>query len=188
MTTRTTKTTQRTEQDLLGVYLNDHLAGATVGLELVRRMAASAEPGSESATVRKRLVSEIAADRSALIKIMTTLGIKIRGYKMFAAWPARRPGALSSTGTCSRGLRSAISKRRRCSGSGWKARPPDGGPSVPPPSTTAGLTPGSWTSSSRGRPGSRTSWKASGSASRLRSSPATPADGRGFTLTLRWRA
>lgn len=41
-----TKTTQRTEQDLLGVYLNDHLAGATVGLQLVRRMAASAEPGS----------------------------------------------------------------------------------------------------------------------------------------------
>ena len=26
-----TKTTQHTEQVLLGVYLNDHLAGATVG-------------------------------------------------------------------------------------------------------------------------------------------------------------
>ncbi len=70
----TTKTTHRTERDVLGVYLNDHLAGATVGLELVRRMAASAESGSESDTDRKRLVSEIAADRSALIKIMTTLG------------------------------------------------------------------------------------------------------------------
>ena len=34
-----TKTARRTEQDLLGVYLNDHLAGVTVGLELVRRMA-----------------------------------------------------------------------------------------------------------------------------------------------------
>ena len=98
MTTRTTKTTQRTEQDLLGVYLNDHLAGATVGLELVRRMAASAEPGSESATVRKRLVSEIAADRSALIKIMTTLGIKIRGYKMFAAWAGEKTGRLKLNG------------------------------------------------------------------------------------------
>ena len=61
------------------------MAGATVGLELVRRMA-RATAGSESATVRKGLVSEIAADRSALIKIMTTLGTKIRGYKMFAAW------------------------------------------------------------------------------------------------------
>jgi hypothetical protein len=98
MTTRTTKTTQRTEQDLLGVYLNDHLAGATVGLELVRRMAGSAEPGSESATVRKGLVSEIAADRSALIKIMTTLGIKIRGYKMFAAWAGEKAGRLKFNG------------------------------------------------------------------------------------------
>src|SRR5487761_893741 len=94
----TTKTTHRTEQDLLGVYLNDHLAGATVGLELVRRMAASAEPGSESATVRKRLVSEIAADRSTLIKIMTTLGIKIRGYKMFAAWAGEKAGRLKFNG------------------------------------------------------------------------------------------
>ena len=62
----TTKTAGRTGQDLLGVYLNDHLAGATVGLELARRMAASAEPGTETATVMKRLVSEITTDRSAL--------------------------------------------------------------------------------------------------------------------------
>src|ERR1700757_1440129 len=93
-----TKTTQRTEQDVLGVYLNDHLAGATVGLELVRRMAASAEPGSESATVLKRLVSEIAGDRSALIKIMTTLGIKTCGYKMFAAWAGEKAGRLKFNG------------------------------------------------------------------------------------------
>ncbi|HET6192013.1 MAG TPA: hypothetical protein VFE59_34015, partial [Trebonia sp.] len=70
-----TNTTQQAEQVLLGVYLNDHLAGATAGLQLARRAAASAEPGSEAATVRKRLASEIAADRSTLIKIMTTLGI-----------------------------------------------------------------------------------------------------------------
>jgi len=93
-----TKTTQHTEQVLLGVYLNDHLAGATAGLQLARRAAGSAEPGSESATVRKGLVSEIAADRSALIKIMTTLGIKIRGYKMFAAWAGEKAGRLKFNG------------------------------------------------------------------------------------------
>jgi hypothetical protein len=93
-----TKTGQRTEQDLLGVYLNDHLAGATAGLELVRRTAASAEPGSESAQVLKRLVSEIAADRFALIKIMTILGIKIRGYKVFAAWAGEKAGRLKLNG------------------------------------------------------------------------------------------
>ena len=93
-----TNTTQHTEQVLLGVYLNDHLAGATAGLQLARRAAGSAEPGSESATVRKRLVSEIAQDRSALIKIMTTLGIKIRGYKMFAAWAGEKAGRLTFNG------------------------------------------------------------------------------------------
>jgi hypothetical protein len=93
-----TKTTQHEEQVLLGVYLNDHLAGATAGLQLARRAAGSAEPGSESATVRKRLASEIAADRSTLIKIMTTLGIKIRGYKMFAAWAGEKAGRLKFNG------------------------------------------------------------------------------------------
>jgi hypothetical protein len=93
-----TNTTQHTEQVLLGVYLNDHLAGATAGLQLARRAAGSAEPGSESATIRKGLVSEIAADRSALIKIMTNLGIKIRGYKMFAAWAGEKAGRLKFNG------------------------------------------------------------------------------------------
>jgi hypothetical protein len=93
-----TKTTQHPEQVLLGVYLNDHLAAATAGLQLARRAARSAEPGSESATVRKGLVSEIAADRSALIKIMTTLGIKVRGYKMFAAWAGEKAGRLKLNG------------------------------------------------------------------------------------------
>ena len=159
-----TKTARRTEQDLLGVYLNDHLAGATVGVGLVRRMAASAEPGSETATVVKPLVSEITADRSALVKMMAVVGVKIRGYKLLAAWAGEKAGS-SSTGTCSRGLRSAPSKRRRCSGWAWKARPPDGGPSRSSPSETAGSTPGNWTSFWPGRPGNPTRWKASGSAS-----------------------
>lgn len=93
-----TKTAQHAKQDLLGVYLNDHLAGATAGLELVRRSTASAEPGSESATLLKRLSSEIAADRSALIKIMTTLGIRTRGYKVFAAWAGEKAGRLKLNG------------------------------------------------------------------------------------------
>lgn len=35
-----------TTQGLLGIYLNDHLAGAITGTGLARRMAASAEPGT----------------------------------------------------------------------------------------------------------------------------------------------
>ena len=44
-----------TTQGLLGIYLNDHLAGATAGTGLARRMAASAEPGTERAAVLSRL-------------------------------------------------------------------------------------------------------------------------------------
>jgi len=37
--TGTATGTRRSGHDLLGVYLNDHLAGATGGLELARRVA-----------------------------------------------------------------------------------------------------------------------------------------------------
>lgn len=94
----TTKTAGRTQQDLLGVYLNDHLAGATVGLELVRRMAASAKAGSDTASVMKTLVSEMTADRSALVTMMAAVGVKIRGYKVLAAWAGEKAGRLKLNG------------------------------------------------------------------------------------------
>jgi nucleotide-binding universal stress UspA family protein len=89
-----TETAQRTRQDLLGVYLNDHLAGSTVGMSLARRMVASAEPGSERATVLSRLATEITEDRSALLRIMAALDIQVRGYKVFAAWAGEKVGRL----------------------------------------------------------------------------------------------
>jgi hypothetical protein len=91
-------TAQHMRHDLLGVYLNDHLAGSTGGLELARRMAASAESESESATVLRGLVAEIAEDRSALLAIMATLGIPVRGYKVFAAWAGEKIGRLKLNG------------------------------------------------------------------------------------------
>jgi hypothetical protein len=94
----TTKTPSVPGKALLGIYLNDHLAGATAGLELVRRMAASAEPGTETAAVMKGLVSEISMDRSALITMMAALGVKIRGYKVFAAWAGEKAGRLKLNG------------------------------------------------------------------------------------------
>lgn len=93
-----TKTAQRTPQDLLGVYLNDHLAGATLGMELARRMTASAEPGSERATVLSQLATEITQDRSALLRIMAALGTRVRGYKVFAAWAGEKTGRLKLNG------------------------------------------------------------------------------------------
>jgi hypothetical protein len=98
MTAQTARKVRRTGHGLLGVYLNDHLAGATAGMELARRMAASADPGSGSAGPLRSLAAEIAADRTALVTIMTTLGIRIRGYKVFGAWAGEKAGRLKLNG------------------------------------------------------------------------------------------
>jgi hypothetical protein len=98
MTTATVRTGQPTKDDLLGIYLNDHLAGATAGMGLARRAAAAAEPGSEHAALLRKLAAEIVADRNALLKIMAALGIKVRGYKVFGAWAGEKAGRLKLNG------------------------------------------------------------------------------------------
>ena len=91
-------TTRRQGHDLLGIYLNDHLAGATGGVGLARRMAAAADPGSESARVLSTLAAEITQDRLALIKFMGALGIPVRGYKVFAGWAGEKAGRAKLNG------------------------------------------------------------------------------------------
>ena len=91
-------TARRQGHDLLGIYLNDHLAGATGGVGLARRMAAAADPGSESAKVLNTLVAEITQDRLALLTIMGTLEIPVRGYKVFAGWAGEKAGRVKLNG------------------------------------------------------------------------------------------
>ncbi len=79
------KDTRQTGHSLLGIYLNDHLAGATAGTELARRMAASPQLAAAGG-VLQRLADELAEDRAALLKMMAALGIPVRGYKVYAAW------------------------------------------------------------------------------------------------------
>jgi uncharacterized protein (UPF0548 family) len=98
MTTATVRAGQPAKDDLLGIYLNDHLAGATAGMGLARRAAAAAEPGSERAGLLRKTAAEITADRSALLKIMAALGIKVRGYKVFGAWAGEKAGYLKFNG------------------------------------------------------------------------------------------
>jgi hypothetical protein len=92
------QTTKPVRKDLLAVYLNDHLAAATAGVGLARRMAASASAGTETASMLAGLAGEITADRSALVKIMATLGLPVRGYKVFAAWAGQKAGLLKLNG------------------------------------------------------------------------------------------
>jgi hypothetical protein len=91
-------TAQHQRHDHLGIYLNDHLAGATGGVGLARRMAAAADPGSESARVLSTLAAEITQDRVALITIMGALGIPVRRYKVIAGWAGEKAGRAKLNG------------------------------------------------------------------------------------------
>jgi hypothetical protein len=86
----------RSEPELLGIYLNDHLAGATGGAELARRVAGShqGDPGG----ALQRFAAEVAQDRAALLEIMAALGIPVRSYKVCAAWIGEKAARLKLNG------------------------------------------------------------------------------------------
>lgn len=87
----------QSELSMLGIYLNDHLAGATVGAELAHRTARSCGGGQDGGTLR-RLAAEIAQDRASLLDIMAALGIRVRRYKVGAAWIGEKVGRLKFNG------------------------------------------------------------------------------------------
>jgi hypothetical protein len=117
--------TRRSRHDLLGIYLNDHLAGATGGLELARRVAASHRgPGAGAAV--QRLAAEVAQDRAALEDIMRVLGIPVRVYKVYAAWIGEKAARLKLNGYLLARSPSAAWKSWKCCGWAWRARPRGG--------------------------------------------------------------
>jgi hypothetical protein len=87
----------QSEVSMLGIYLNDHLAGATAGTELAHRTERSHGDEKNGGTLR-RLAAEIAQDRAALLDIMTALGIRVRHYKVGAAWVGEKAGRLKFNG------------------------------------------------------------------------------------------
>jgi hypothetical protein len=88
---------RRSGHDLLGIYLNDHLAGATGGLELARRVAGS-HRGAGAGSPLQRLAAEVAQDRAALEDIMAALGIPVRAYKVYVAWIGEKAARLKFNG------------------------------------------------------------------------------------------
>lgn len=90
--------TQRAETDLLGVYLNDHLAGSTAGTALIRRLARTYR-GQQSGDTLRRMAGEIAADRKALLSIMRNLDVRVRRYKVLGAWLIEKAGRLKLNGS-----------------------------------------------------------------------------------------
>jgi len=85
------------DHKLLGIYLNDHLAGSTVGVELAKR-ARGANEGTEYGDVLDGIVREIEEDRGTLQRLMDDLGIKRDHPKVLAGWVAEKLGRLKPNG------------------------------------------------------------------------------------------
>jgi hypothetical protein len=85
------------DRKLLATYLNDHLAGSTIGLELAKRARGSNE-GNEYGEALTRIAREIEEDREALQKLMDALEVGRDRPKLLAAWTAEKFGRLKPNG------------------------------------------------------------------------------------------
>ncbi len=81
----------------LGIFLNDHLAGATAGVEMARRARGANEDNEFGAPVAK-ICAEIEEDRATLETIMDDLGIGRSRYKPALAWLGEKAGRLKPNG------------------------------------------------------------------------------------------
>ena len=79
----------------LGIYLNDHLAGAAGGLELARRLRSSNEGDP---VMGEPLCAEIEADHETLVRLTEWLGIRRDPLKPKLAIVAERLGRLKPNG------------------------------------------------------------------------------------------
>ena len=75
--------------ELLGIYVNDHLAAATGGIELVGRMLGIHRGGPREEPL-EQLLSELREEKAAIRGIMSALGIRVTQYKQLGAWAAEK--------------------------------------------------------------------------------------------------
>ena len=80
------------------IYLNDHLAGSTVGVALAKRTLGS-NRGTQFEPVLERLAREIDEDRETLREIMRALDVGEDRVKKLAPYVAERAGRLKLNGS-----------------------------------------------------------------------------------------
>ena len=84
-------------QRLLGIYLNDHLAGSIAGREVAKRSLQNNSEGPLGTFLRS-LVGDIEEDRGTLMRLMERLGIPVSPVKPGIAWAAEKVGRLKLNG------------------------------------------------------------------------------------------
>jgi hypothetical protein len=85
------------DRKLLRIYLQDHLAASTGGLELARRARGSNE-GTPYGEPLARLADDIEADRRALESLMDDLGFGADRAKNLVFWVGEKAGRLKPNG------------------------------------------------------------------------------------------
>jgi hypothetical protein len=81
----------------LRIFLQDHLAASTAGLELARR-ARGANEGTDYGEPLARLAGDIEADRGALEAVLADLGFGPDRPKNLGAWAGEKVGRLKLNG------------------------------------------------------------------------------------------
>jgi len=82
----------------LAIYLNDHLAGATGGVELARRVRVSNRGHNTFGRPLDRICKEIEEDRTTLEQVIDRLGFSQSRVKPAGAWVAEKLGRLKLNG------------------------------------------------------------------------------------------
>ena len=71
--------------DLLGIYLNDHLGGSAAGSELAEKLRDNNQ-GTELGNLMAALHNDIEQDRASLEELMARLGIERQRVKQATGW------------------------------------------------------------------------------------------------------
>src|SRR4051812_2297530 len=85
------------ERRLVGIYLEDHYAGATGGMELARRLHAS-NRDTEWAAELEKVCREAEEDRETLYGVMQALAVRRNLPKVYGAWALEKAGRLKLNG------------------------------------------------------------------------------------------
>ena len=87
-------------QRSIDVYLNDHLAGATFGADLARRLEAQTE-ATDFQPEMSRLAAEIEADLDTLTDLMKRMGATQNPSKQVMAWVTEKASRVKLAGLTS---------------------------------------------------------------------------------------
>ena len=82
----------------LPIYLNDHYAGSTLGVELAKRAANNSRDNAEFGPALAALASEIDEDRDSLKRIMDRLDVSEDRIKASIFWLGEKAGRLKPNG------------------------------------------------------------------------------------------